>query len=275
MKNRINGQGYHPKARIYVPKVKVGGRIKRILLVLPATKWLAIIRRGGDLVATRCNHLESGIWTVNNEVLLEPIVEEVRCVDSGTWYVDTNGCGMLQINEANPPPKRGFSYKALHYAASVLVFALMALLGACKPDPMPTPEPNPNDTVQPVVPTKEITLYWDWEANVGWAPSTDTIKYYTDQDSVKWVTIHLIGCNGVGFPINCSSFHPGTFHRARNELQPCINVDSTRVKLGGSLYTKNVNLPTHDDEESFGMASYDREWYERKGCTVLVPNHSK
>ena len=58
--------------------------------------------------------------------------------------------------------------------------ALLAfLMAACHKDP--TPQPNPDHPTDPIIPTKEITIHWNWEANLGWAPPKDSIKYYTDK----------------------------------------------------------------------------------------------
>lgn len=282
MKSRINGQGHHPKVRVYVPRVKFSVRIRKIILSVSSTRWLTIIRRGDDLDAIICNHLESELWNVNEKSLLEPIVEEMGCPDSGTWYVDTDGCGMLQVNEANPPPKHGFLHKAMHYAASVLIIALMALLNACHKDPTPQPQPdNPNDTIvtptdtlQPIIPTKEITLYWDWDAVIGWAPPKDSIKYYTDQDSVKTVDINIIGRKGPGFPVTSDTYRAVAFHNARDTLQTRIDLDPNKVKLSGTLLI-NETLPDTAMGQNKGIFLSDSTWFANKGCFLRRPPREK
>ncbi|MBO4480262.1 MAG: hypothetical protein J5742_01380 [Alphaproteobacteria bacterium] len=149
---------------------------------------------------------------------------------------------------------------------------LMALANACNKDPIPTPDPGPT----PIIPTKEITILWNWDAGVGRAPPKDTVKYYTDQDSVKFVTISLIGNDGVGFPINCSGFYPGAFHQARDSLQTRINIDSTKVKLSGSFYVLYANAPGHDwGQQEVGITPYDKEWFEKQGCRFVFPDKTR
>ncbi len=171
----------------------------------------------------------------------------------------------------------------------VTLGALMAFLAACHKDPTPEPQPNPNqptdtitpnDTITPIIPTKEIVLDWNWEANLGWAPPKDSIKYYTDQDSVKFVDINIIGDQGVGFPANCTGYHAGAFHKARDTLQTRIDIDPAKVKLSGTILvnsTNGANLPSHDSSYYYepGMAIYDSLWFTGNGCLVRRPIYSK
>lgn len=151
---------------------------------------------------------------------------------------------------------------------------IMAIANACHkdPQPTPTPEPTPTDTVTPIIPTKEIVLDWNWDANIGWAPPQDSIKYYTDQDSVKSVTINIIGRNGVDVPVNCSGYRTSTFRRARAALQPCIDIDSTEVRLSGTFEVSNNIILYNND--TLGIAPNEKEWFERHGC-IIIPAHSR
>lgn len=275
MKSRINGQGHHPKVRVYVPRVKFGVRIRKIILSVSSTRWLTIIRRGDDLDAIICNHLESELWNVNEKSLLEPIVEEMGCPDSGTWYVDTDGCGMLQVNEANPPPKHGFLHKAMHYAASVLIIALMAFLGACQKDPTPQPQPdNPNDTiVTPPEPVKKNdTIFVNWATSYSFGPSPDTVRNHLNRPDVDRVVIHMFNENGIGGSMNCAHFSPGVFHAAREDLQQDIDVDSTRTSLYAIFEVNNINAPNHEWGQDPGITPYDKAWFESKGVQFIVLN---
>ena len=152
---------------------------------------------------------------------------------------------------------------------------LMAIANACHKDPTPEPQPNPQPT--PIIPTKEITIDWSWENNPtpGWAPPKDSIKYYTDQDSVKYVFINIIGHNGVGFPVNCTGYEPAPFHRARDTLQTRIDIDSTKVRLSGSFYALNANATNHESGQRPGITPYDKEWFERHGMSVLLLYRTK
>ena len=158
--------------------------------------------------------------------------------------------------------------------ACAILFSLVLVVVASSCKKTPEPNPNPNQPT-PVVPTKEITIVWDWSAGVGVAPPVDSIRYYTNQDSVKHVYIHLIGEYGIGYPINCTGYAPSTFHLARSKLQPCIDVDSTEVSLLGSLYAHNANAPNHELGQAPGITPYDKDWFERHGMIVLLSYRSK
>lgn len=151
--------------------------------------------------------------------------------------------------------------------------ALMAFLAACHKDPTPQPNPDhPTDTITPIVPTKDVTIVWDWSAGVGRAPPKDTVKYYTDQDSVRLVDIYLIGENGIGYPINCTGSYANVLHRARDSLQTRIDIDSTKVKLSGTLIVGEI-LPNHNSGQEPGIAWYDSVWFVKQGCVVRRPAH--
>ena len=166
---------------------------------------------------------------------------------------------------------------------SILVLVLIATMWAvsCKKDPTPAPTPNsdqPADTITPIIPTKIITINWDWDANLGWAPPKDSIKYYTDQDSVKFVFIHIMGDQGPDFPVNCTGLSPRAFHKAHDTLQTRIDIYSTKVKLSGTILINPYNgatLQSHENTQEMGMAYYDSIWFTDHGCTVRRPIYSK
>ena len=144
MSKHLNGQGHHPTARPYTWHNNNCGCIK----------------------VTRCLISKTWNFAANDDELLETMVVENGCSDSGMWYVDTSGCGMLQANDAEPPPQRGWLRNAIQCAA-VFLLGLMLLTGtaSCNKDPQPTPEPIPTDTITPVNPGDTITP----------TPGTDTI----------------------------------------------------------------------------------------------------
>ena len=164
---------------------------------------------------------------------------------------------------------------------------LMFLANACHKDPTPEPTPTPgsNDTtiVNPpfnpedtVTPWRKIVIDWDWDANIGWAPPVDSVKYWTDQRNVKMVYINITGWRGPNFPVDCIYFRPSTFHKARNALQPCINNDSTRVKLSNELHTPRDDFTSHDASiHESGITYYDKYWFETHGCTFVITGKSK
>lgn len=137
MSKHLNGQGHHPTARPYTWHNYNCGCIK----------------------VTRCLISKTWDFATSDDELLETMVVEMGCSDSGMWYVDTAGCGMLQSNDAEPPPNRNWLRNAIQCAA-VFLLGLMLLTGptSCNKDPQPTPNnPNvPTDTITPVVPGDTI-----------------------------------------------------------------------------------------------------------------------
>lgn len=283
--DRIDGKGHHPKVRVkhWTDKIRSKRRKHVIKNVLPATRQLFMLRTETGYSTTKTDRYVYGAGIVTdtqlsaaNTASLTTTVVEAGCTDAGTWYVDTKGCGMQQATPSNSPPRHGFIRNLMRYAASILLIALMAFLAACHKDP--TPQPNPDHPTDPIIPTKEITIHWDWFANLGWAPPKDSIKYYTDQDSVKFVDINLIGLDGIGYPVNSTGFHPGIFHIARDTLQTRIDIDPAKVKLSGTILVNSRNGATfqnHNPDQGLGMAYYDSIWFTDHGCIVRRPIYSK
>lgn len=244
----LDSQGHHPKVWPYNRRNKIWGFIK---------------------VAARLSPKSVHLSASDNE-LQETMIVEMGCADSGMWYVDTAGCGMLQANDAEPPPKRGWLYKAVQCVA-VFLLGLMLLAGpaSCKKDPQPTPTPNtptdtippvnPGDTITPVVPgdtipdipgdtiipepggdtvvpgmggTKEhiVDLY---PGSGGWhcLPSVDSVRYWVQH----YDTVILF----ISAPDN--AWTPRGFHAASDSLRKRFNI-SPKV-YGGWWWTPYQILP--------------------------------
>ena len=120
----LNFKGHHPRIRPHIPHWCGKLKIKKMI--------------ASSLDATTPQ---------------EPLFVEMGCGDTEAWYVDTKGCGMLQANDAEPPPKHGWLHKAVQCAA-VFLIGLMVLTGtfSCHKDPQPAPNPIPTDTITPVTP---------------------------------------------------------------------------------------------------------------------------
>ena len=275
---RLDGKGYHPKVRLYVPHGKHGRIIRKVRHAAPAAWELAMMRLGMRFVVLRCDSLGLVGLATNEVASLESSYLEAVGVDTGAWYIDTTGCGTLQANQANPPPPKGFVRKALNWVKGFIInfgkvlslAGLMALANACGKDPEP----------EPVVPTKEIVIDWNWDDNSipGWAPPKDTIKYYTNQTDVKFVTINLIGREGVGFPVNCTGYYPRAFHTARDTLQNRIDIAPDKIGLSGTILVNSANgatMTNHEPGQDSGMAYYDSVWFTINGCIVRRPVYTK
>lgn len=275
---RYDGKGFHPTIRPQFPhRKRERTKLKVFRRILPETWQLSMMKFGIRFVVLVSDRFESVEFGSCESALLEPMCVEIGCNDSGTWYVDTNGCGMLQANQANPPPKKGFARKFLNWVkgffmniGKVLSLAtLMAIANACTKDPVPnptptpTPEPIPTDTVQPIIPTKEIVIDWDWNHVL----SLDTVRNYSEQPDVKTVTMHLLDYPSGGFSTQA-------FHTARDSLQRffCIG---PKIYGSGTVFVNEVNGAQNSviSDEVLGMALEDSIWYTSKGFEVKRKSH--
>ena len=235
----------------------------------------------------------------SDDELLETMVVEMGCPDSGMWYVDTAGCAMLQANDAEPPPQRGWLRKAMQCAA-VFLLGLMLLAGptSCKkdPQPSPTPTPTPTDTITPVVPGDTITPTPGTDTIVP-GPGGDTIvpptpggdtippmiggtkeylvdfspsaggPVYPSLDSVReWAMMY----DTVRIKVRAISdaWTPGSFHIARDSLSLRFDVSP---KVRGGLWWQTYQIL--DDAQVnnigvMGMIRSDSAYFASKGYGI-------
>ncbi|MBR6067730.1 MAG: hypothetical protein IKP45_08000 [Bacteroidales bacterium] len=83
----------------------------------------------------------------------------------------------------------------------------------------------------PVVPTKEITIDFDWYDRLDEALNMDTIRKYVNMEDVKFVFLNLQDDNGV----TSSNFSASVFHSAVNNLQPRFDI-SNKVCGSGTIF---------------------------------------
>ena len=106
-------------------------------------------------------------------------------------------------------------------------------------------------------PTREVVLEWDWVKDV---PPMDTVKYYTKQPDVKYVTLYLQDETHLS-----NGFPPAAFHQARDTLQTRFDI-SEKVRGAGTVWVHpygGAQLP--DLEHNIGMAEIDSIWYAANG----------
>ena len=239
MEARIDGQGHHQKARPYEPHYKNG--LVKVVSLVPLSKLCL----GND-----------------DDVLPESVVVEMGCSEPKMWYVDTVGCGKLQANPANPPPRNGFVHKAMRYAA-VLILSLMVVVGAssCQKEPKPTPTPqptpdtitpvnpvNPGDTITPVTPvTPTDTVKLSVKINNATGadilyPSVDTVKKLLAMNKVVMIRWKV--------PLACTSgWTPSQFHTPRDTLKKLFKLSPYVIGAEKIYVNKNyggASIPCED-----------------------------
>lgn len=253
----LDSKGHHPKVRPYNRHNKYGVSIKVARLLSPKVMLLC----------------------ASEEKLLETMVVEMGCPDSGMWYVDTAGCAMLQANDAEPPPQRGWLRKAVQCAA-VFLLGLMLLAGptSCKkePQPSPTPTPTPTDTITPVNPGDTITP----------TPGGDTLPpvtggtkeylvdfylsagpVYPSLDSVReWSNVY----DTIYLRVRATSdaWTPSGFHVARDSLSPYFDVSSKVYGKGWWLMYQILDDSQLDNISVKGMIRSDSAYFASKGYGI-------
>lgn len=162
---KIDGKGHHPKVRPYHRRNDKDLKEVRISVCSSLSACqLAMKRLGICFTASEKNGI--GTPSFAGLSLCEAVEQAssatqsvgVGCTDAGGWYVDTSGCGMLQYDDANPPPKNEFTHSVLKVLAILLSLVLVVVASSCNktPEPTPKPEPTPTDTIPPVTPNDTI-----------------------------------------------------------------------------------------------------------------------
>lgn len=307
--NKIDGKGHHPKVRPYCRRCDKDLKEVRISVCSSLSAWqLAMRRLGICFTASEKNGI--GTPSFAGLSLCEAMEQAssatqsvgVGCTDAGGWYVDTSGCGMLQYDDANPPPKNEFTHSVLKVLAILLSLVLVVVASSCNktPEPTPKPEPTPTDTIPPVTPNDTITPVTPNDTIVPTpgidtippAPGGDTIPYYIGGkksfiidlshsfgdgafpplDSVQsWVLLY----DTVELPVTAPdlSWHPPAYHEARDSLIPRFAV-SPKV-IGGWGWRPTDIVPDellNAGPMVTGMIRSDSTWFVNHGYGVYPQN---
>ena len=214
--------------------------------LLPFARQLAMMRLGMNLVGTAEGKAAPLFVDADDlMVLTEGMVGDASC----KWYVDTDGYGMLQANEAEPPPKaetsKGLIGKlsdlkhTLTRIAAIMMLVITLPFVACHKDPVPTPTPTPTpdpqtpdttqvDTTTIIEPTYPDTVYldWDWEWR---APPMDSVIFFAQKNSVKKIMLNLRKFNSTGY-------YPYVFNTCLDTIQTRIDVNPQKVRGAGTIY---------------------------------------
>ena len=256
-------------------------RKKLIKISRLSERQLVMLKKEEDLIVRKCDLFETGVSTIREEALLEPMMVEMGCTEAKTYYVDTNGCGIQLANPANSPPKNGFVRMMMRYAA-VLLLSLMMLAWptACtKPENPNQNQDNPNDSIPetPVTPVepKNDTIFWNLTTNPTWGPSADVVREHLNNPNTKNVVIHMFqngqnGENGIGQPMDWTYYEPAMFYLAREYLEHnTFAADSIRTILYTMIEVTNVNATGHGWDE-IGITPADKAWFERRGAQFII-----
>ncbi len=131
-----------------------------------------------------------------------------------------------------------------------------------------TSEPEPT----PVVPTKVITIDWNWHTGIWHQLNKDTIEYYASQPDVKAVVLNAdsdaLDGDGYSSGLISSRFSTGTFQRARDTLQTRFDI-SPKVCGSGIIYVHpEIGAQIPDGTFGTGMNVSDSVWFADKGYQI-------
>ena len=150
--------------------------------------------------------------------------------------------------------------------------ALMAIANACGKDPVPQPTPEqPTDTITPInndttpEPWREAVIPWMWGGGMGLVPPRDSIEFYTNDPTVKYVYIYIMQVSTMG-----STWEPRNFKKARDSLQTRIDINPDKVRGRGLIKVGTDGAQIHPDTvtEKYGMWKPDSLWFTQNGWRI-------
>lgn len=310
--NKIDGKGHHPKVRPYCRRCDKDLKEVRISVCSSLSAWqLAMRRLGICFTASEKNGI--GTPSFAGLSLCEAMEQAssatqsvgVGCADAGGWYVDTSGCGMLQYDDANPPPKNEFTHSVLKVLAILLSLVLVVVASSCNktPEPTPNPEPTPTDTIPPVTPNDTIPPVTPNDTIVPTpgidtippAPGGDTLQpgtydtipgrtvilrvdhpsgyglRFPTMDTVRYYANHP-GCDTIFIkwyvPLNYTvQWTPGVFHVAFDSLEQRFNLTDKCCGARDIVVSELYGGASIPDEELLTHSKYGMTVSDSIRCT--------
>ena len=114
-------------------------------------------------------------------------------------------------------------------------------------------------------PWREAVIPWMWGAGDGIAPPMDTVTFYANDPTIKYIYIHLMQVNTYG-----TTWEPIDFNRAHDSLQRRININPDKVRGKGVIKVGKDGAHIHPDTltKKYGMWEPDSLWYTKNGWRV-------
>ncbi len=134
--------------------------------------------------------------------------------------------------------------------------ALMAIATACKKDPTPEPEPEP---------WREAVVPWMWGGGMGLVPPKDSIAFYANDPTVKYVYIYILQADTYG-----TTWEPRNFKKARDSLQTRIDIAPNKVRGRGLIKVGKNGAHIDPDTltKKYGMWEPDSLWFTKNGWRI-------
>ncbi len=272
--DRINGQGFHPTVRPFHPhRKKERNKIKVFRKATPQAWQLAMMRLGMGFVTNEEDRvelgklIESGAFDLEGTTLLAPMCGgEISCGSAGDYSI-------TQADPSRPPPKQDvlgeenefvsceqkienitatscnhrkthrlqkYLFRVLFMTLPFMATAIMST--ACHKEPY------------------DVIIDWDWDKDIGLAPSKEVIKKEINKKNVNMVFINLGKQNVTGLP-------PIALHMARDTLESRTNLAPGHIRLMGTIYVHSV-LPDVNIDTIAGIGAPDSTWFAQNGLSV-------
>ena len=130
--------------------------------------------------------------------------------------------------------------------------ALAALATACKKDPQPEP-------------WREAVSPWMWGGGMGIVPPKDTVAFYANDPTIKYVYIHILQADTYG-----GAWQPRHFNQARDSLQSRIDISPDKIRGRGIIKVGRDGARISPDTltKKYGMWETDSLWFTKNGWRV-------
>ena len=114
-------------------------------------------------------------------------------------------------------------------------------------------------------PWREITIPWTWASGEGLAPRKDTIAFYANDPTVKYVYIYLRPFDTYGTTLEQEHFRIG-----RDTLQTRIDINPDKVRGRGVIRVGSDGAHIHPDTltKKYGMWETDSLWFASHGWRI-------
>jgi len=106
----------------------------------------------------------------------------------------------------------------------------------------------------------DVVIDWDWDKDIGLAPSKEVIRKEINKKNVNMVFINLGKQNVTGLP-------PIALHMARDTLESRTNLAPGHIRLMGTIYVHSV-LPDVNIDTIAGIGAPDSTWFAQNGLSV-------
>lgn len=146
------------------------------------------------------------------------------------------------------------------------VLPLLMLMGATPSCKKNRSVIDSNEPTPPQIEQHDDTIHWDWNLPPPSIPSLDTVAYYTDNPTARYLYINLIPSNTTG-----TTYEPYVFRMVRDACQSLIDVNPDKVRYCGAIKVGRDGAHIHPDTitKKYGMWEPDSLWFAQQGISII------